>query len=161
MPFSCPASTWWPILTTVPGRRSLLNPTRSTKSSDIAFAHHQSGRLQQAEQAYQQILQVEPRHADALHLLGLVFHQLSRHDAAIERISRAIELKPKSVVYLTNLAVVYQAAGRFDQAVATCQRVLRIKPDHAKARPCFYFITTWVNDRRIRWGVPHIISHFN
>ena len=38
----------------------------------IAIQHHQAGRLQAAEQIYRQILQVEPNHADAIHLLGVI-----------------------------------------------------------------------------------------
>ena len=37
-----------------------------------ALAHHQAGRLAEAEDLYRQILAVAPNHADAQHLLGLV-----------------------------------------------------------------------------------------
>ena len=42
----------------------------------IAVQHHQGGRLQVAEQLYRQVLQVEPKNADALHLLGVLAHQV-------------------------------------------------------------------------------------
>ena len=42
----------------------------------IAVQHHQAGRLQAAEQIYRQILAVEPNHADAIHLLGVIAHQV-------------------------------------------------------------------------------------
>ena len=35
-----------------------------------AVRHHQAGRLIDAEQLYRQILAINPRHADSLHLLG-------------------------------------------------------------------------------------------
>ena len=37
-----------------------------------AIAFHQSDQLQQAEQIYQQVLQISPRNADALNLLGFL-----------------------------------------------------------------------------------------
>ena len=37
-----------------------------------AIQHHQSGRLQSAEQIYRRILAIEPDHADAIHLLGVI-----------------------------------------------------------------------------------------
>src|SRR5437867_1473861 len=46
---------------------------------EVARAHHQSGRLAEAEAIYRQILAVEPRHADALHLLGVIAHQVGRN----------------------------------------------------------------------------------
>ena len=46
----------------------------------IAIQHHQAGRLQAAEQIYRQILAVEPNHADAIHLLGVIAHQAGKHE---------------------------------------------------------------------------------
>ena len=42
---------------------------------DLAWRHLQAGQLQQAEQLYLQILQVQPNHLDALHFLGLIARQ--------------------------------------------------------------------------------------
>lgn len=39
---------------------------------DEARGHHQAGRPEQAERLYRSILQVNPNHADALNLLGLM-----------------------------------------------------------------------------------------
>ena len=52
----------------------------------IAIQHHQAGRLQAAEQIYRQILAVEPNHADAIHLLGVIAHQVGKHEIAVEYI---------------------------------------------------------------------------
>ena len=52
----------------------------------IAIQHHQAGRLQAAEQIYRQILQAEPDHADALHLLGMINAQAGHHRIAVEYI---------------------------------------------------------------------------
>jgi protein O-GlcNAc transferase len=45
----------------------------------IAIQHHQARRLQAAEQVYRQILQVDPTHADSLHLLAVVNAQTGNH----------------------------------------------------------------------------------
>jgi Flp pilus assembly protein TadD len=52
----------------------------------IAIQHHQAGRLQAAEQIYRQILALQPNHADAWHLLGLIARQAGRHAIAVEYI---------------------------------------------------------------------------
>jgi Tfp pilus assembly protein PilF len=36
----------------------------------LALQHHQANHLQEAEQIYRQVLEVEPNNSDALHLLG-------------------------------------------------------------------------------------------
>jgi hypothetical protein len=46
----------------------------------IALASHQAGRLDEAERIYQQVLQAQPVHPDALHLLGLIACQGGRDD---------------------------------------------------------------------------------
>jgi tetratricopeptide (TPR) repeat protein len=41
-----------------------------------AVAHHQAGRLPQAEACYRQVLAAQPDHADALQLMGVIAHQM-------------------------------------------------------------------------------------
>ena len=53
-----------------------------------AWQHHQSGNLHQAEQIYRQVLEANPQHPRALHLLGLLGLQAGRHQAAIDLINR-------------------------------------------------------------------------
>jgi hypothetical protein len=38
----------------------------------LAIKHHQAGSLPQAEKIYRQILEANPSHPDALHLLGAI-----------------------------------------------------------------------------------------
>jgi predicted O-linked N-acetylglucosamine transferase (SPINDLY family) len=104
-----------------------------SKKLDIAIEHHRAGRLEQAEQLYQEILVNNPRHADALHLLGLVWHQLGKHEIGIESILRALELQPRSAAFLANLGAAYCATKRFDEAVDCCWRALEIEPEHLGA----------------------------
>ena len=79
----------------------------------IAVQHHQAGRLQAAEQIYRQILAVEPNHADALHLLGVIAHQLGKHEAAVEYIARAIGLNGNAAVFHSNLGKRIMPCGGF------------------------------------------------
>jgi Flp pilus assembly protein TadD len=48
------------------------------------LAHHQAGRLAEAEARYRRVLDIVPDNADVLHLLGGVAYQTGRHEAAIE-----------------------------------------------------------------------------
>ena len=84
----------------------------------IAVQHHQAGRLAEAEAIYRQILAVEPRHADALHLLGVIAHQVGRNDVAVEMILKAITLAPANPAFHSNLGEPYRQLGRLDDAIA-------------------------------------------
>ena len=99
----------------------------------IAFQHHQAGRLQAAEQIYRLILQAEPNHADAMHLLGVIAHQVGKHDIAVEHIERAIGLNGNVAAFHNNLGEAYLALGRIPEAVACYRQALQLKPDYTVA----------------------------
>ena len=54
---------------------------------NAAIAHHQAGRLKEADAAYRQVLAAMPKHFDAMHLLGVVALQTGRLDEAHALIS--------------------------------------------------------------------------
>jgi predicted O-linked N-acetylglucosamine transferase (SPINDLY family) len=99
----------------------------------IAIQHHQAGRLQAAEQIYRQILQAEPDHADALHLLGVIAHQVGKHEVAIECIGRAVGLNGNVAIFHNNLGEAYRALQRIPEAVACYRRALELNPELAEA----------------------------
>lgn len=95
---------------------------------DLAVQHHQAGHLAQAEALYREVLAAEPRHADALHLLGVTAHQAGKNDVAVELITQAIALVP-AAHYFANLGEAHRAAGESDQAVAALRHAVVLKPD--------------------------------
>jgi predicted O-linked N-acetylglucosamine transferase (SPINDLY family) len=104
-----------------------------TETLDLALERHQAGELEAAEGLYQRILQVEPQHADALHLLGMVYFLMGKYDEAAELIERAIVVKPQQALFLTNLAAVYLASEKFAESVACGLRAVGIDPNDYKA----------------------------
>jgi len=99
----------------------------------IAIGHHQAGRLQAAEQIYRQILAVEPNHADALHLLGLVASHRGQHELAVECIARAIAIKGDDALFHSNLGIALRDQGKLDEAVACHRRAIELNPGYAEA----------------------------
>ena len=59
---------------------------------DLAVQHHTAGELPKAEGIYHQILQADPNHPVALHLLGVIAHQEGKNDSAVDFITKAINL---------------------------------------------------------------------
>ncbi len=93
---------------------------------------HQAGRLTDAQQLYEQILAAQPRHADALHLLGLASHQLGDNEAAVELLGRAIAINPNTAEVHGNLGDSLKDLGRLDEAAAAYNQALVINPDFAE-----------------------------
>jgi protein O-GlcNAc transferase len=104
-----------------------------TSNIDQALAHHQAGRLKEAEALYREILQARPDDADALHLLGVLAHQRGEHAEAVTQIKRAIAINPRIAQYHNNLGEALRALGRLAAATAAYQEALRLRPDFAEA----------------------------
>ena len=98
-----------------------------------AFRRHQSGDLAPAEKLYRQILQADPWHADAWHLLGHIAVQVGQHDAAVEYIGQALRLKPECAEAHNNLGIVLREQGKLEEAEASCRESLRLKPGFVNA----------------------------
>jgi len=97
------------------------------------LSHHQAGRLAQAESFYRQILQREPQHADALHLLGVIAYQVQQYDAAAQLIEQAIAANPNNPAYHVNLGSVRQDQGRVEAAIGHYRQALVLQPDYPEA----------------------------
>jgi tetratricopeptide (TPR) repeat protein len=97
----------------------------------LALRHHQAGQLQAAEQIYRQILNIDPNHVDAWHLLGVVNAQLGRHQAGVECMRRALALKPDLAGAHCNLGNALRELGKADEAVACYRRALELMPEVA------------------------------
>ncbi len=97
------------------------------------MVHHQSGRLVEAETLYRQVLAADGRHADSLHLLGLIALQQGRHDAAVELIGQAIRLQEGVAAYHSNLGIVLLQQGHLAAAQARFERALALTPAYAEA----------------------------
>ena len=98
-----------------------------------ALQHHQAGRLAEAERLFRQVLAVNPRHADSLHLLGVIAYQTGRQDLAVEMIRKAIAINPREASLQSNLGNLLLPQGRLDEAVACYRKAIELKPDFSEA----------------------------
>ncbi len=94
---------------------------------------HQAGRLKDAEAIYRQVLEIDPDHADANHLLGVISHQLGGNERAVQLISKAIRANPHIADYHNNLGIVLEKLGLPKDAAASYRAALALKPGFAEA----------------------------
>jgi tetratricopeptide (TPR) repeat protein len=93
-----------------------------------AFRLQQDGRLAEAVRAYEQILKIDPRHADSLHLMGMIAWKAGRPEPAIQLIVRAITINGQVAAYYSNLGTILQAQGKLEQAGACYRCALALDP---------------------------------
>ena len=93
-----------------------------------AVDHHRSGRLGEAEALYRQIIAVEPQHADALHLLGVLANQTGHHQAAARLIDRAIALNDDAARYHNSLGDALRGMKRESEAKQSYRRAIDRDP---------------------------------
>ncbi len=96
-----------------------------------AVAFHQGGEWARAQALYERILAAQPRHFDALHLLGVIAIQAGNPQKAAELIGRALEIDPGNAAAHCNRGSALQALRQFDAALASYGRAIAIDPDYA------------------------------
>jgi len=83
-----------------------------------AVAHHQAGRLQQAEQLYRAILQAQPGNPDANHNLGVLAGQAGQHAAGLPYLQAALTSNPAHEQYVLSYAQALLTTGQPAEALA-------------------------------------------
>src|SRR2546421_4230915 len=94
----------------------------------MALELHRAGRLGEAEDAYQKILERLPLSHDALHGCGLIAQDSGKHERAVELISQAIAIRPEVAGYHANLGLALKELGKLSEAEAALRKALEIDP---------------------------------
>jgi protein O-GlcNAc transferase len=100
---------------------------------ELAARLHDSGKLKESEQLCRRILAVEPDHADALHLMGVIAHRNGRGAEAVSFMSRAVAIRPDFPEAFYHLGIALKDAGRMDAAIAAFRRAVEINPRFPEA----------------------------
>jgi Flp pilus assembly protein TadD len=95
----------------------------------IAAQHHRAGRTAAARTMYLEVLQMDPRHADALFLLGVLERQAGRLEEARRRLSEAARWAADRAPMDTELRIVEQLLHRRDRKSTQGWRETRYATD--------------------------------
>ena len=96
-------------------------------------AHHQNGRLAEADLLYKKVRKTEPNNVVAIMLSGVLTFQLGQFELSLNLLSRAISLNPDYAEALNNRGNVFKEIKRFDEAMADYDKAISLKPDYAEA----------------------------
>ncbi|MBM3838681.1 MAG: tetratricopeptide repeat protein [Verrucomicrobia bacterium] len=116
-----------------------------------ALAHHQAGRLAEAETLYRKILQNNPCHSEALRLLGALARQRGESDAALNFLERALRSNPNSAWACFDLARLEIDRKEIDAAVPLLERAVQLQPVFPEAHHALgnAYAACWFLDKAI------------
>lgn len=102
-------------------------PAETTDILVRATQLHDAGRLQDAVVLYQQILKTNPRHAVALHRLGMIAWHDRQHSLAVNLLQSAIHADASIAEAHFDLGKIFQTLSRPNEAISCYQRALSLK----------------------------------
>jgi protein O-GlcNAc transferase len=111
-----------------PAARAPATPPRIAELFAAGVAHHQAGRLPQAEACYRQVLAAQPDRVDVHVNLANALRVQGKLDEAVAACREVIRIKPDWAQAHSNLALVLKAQGRLDDAIAAFREAIRINP---------------------------------
>ncbi len=117
----------------LPAGQPPAQPLAPEQAMQLASQLQSAGRLQEAERLLRQILQANPRHAHALHLLGVVAYQAGQAPVALQLIGQAVEIEPNTALFHSNLAEMNRQQGRLEAAIRHGERAVAADPAMASA----------------------------
>ena len=97
------------------------------------LALHRQGKLADAERIYREVLQQQPRHFDALHLLGVIALQTRRPEQGADLIRMAIGIEANIAAAHNSLGNALIDLKRPAEALASYDKAIALRPAFAEA----------------------------
>ncbi|CAB3788824.1 hypothetical protein LMG28614_02768 [Paraburkholderia ultramafica] len=98
-----------------------------------AIALQQNGAIVEAEELYREILELKPRHFDALKLLGELALQTGRLQEGVDLLRKALTVNAKQAPVHSNLASALNELQRYGEGLASADRALALQPNFPDA----------------------------
>jgi tetratricopeptide (TPR) repeat protein len=98
----------------------------------LGSVYERQKKYEQAEQAFRQVLQLDPNNSQTLNYLGYMLADRNTHlEEALNLIKKALELDPQNGAYLDSLGWAYFRLGNYDQAEENLRRAADKTPNDA------------------------------
>jgi cephalosporin hydroxylase/Tfp pilus assembly protein PilF len=100
---------------------------------NLAIKNYQEGRLDVAQELYNQVLKINPNHSQALNNIAVIFTNLKNYQKAKECYQKAIAINPNFADAHNNLGVIFEKEEEIQKAKECYEKVIEISPNHVSA----------------------------
>jgi tetratricopeptide (TPR) repeat protein len=108
-------------------------PPPPTHGMAAAARYYHARDCTEAERCCLEIIEREPRHFDALHLLGVLSLDQAQLPRAVEYLTRAAAERPADAQVHYHLGTAFLAQKQYEEAEAQFRATLAVVPDHLEA----------------------------
>ncbi|MEH2330489.1 GNAT family N-acetyltransferase [Nostoc sp.] len=123
------------------------------------FTHYQqTNRLDQAEQGYRQILNVQPQHPGALYRLGVLMHHKGKHSIAEELFRYLLQVQPQDVKAWFSLGNLHQAQNQLPEAEAAYEQALALPSESSMLSSAIHHNLGYTLQQQNQWKAA--IAHY-
>jgi len=109
----------------------------SINEADRLFQHAlamlNQGRMVEARQNLQKVVNLNAKHFDAFHIMGIIAAQDKEFEVAKSLFENAIKLNPNKAAFYCNLGNVLKELNSFEKAIEYYNMAIKLKKDYAMA----------------------------
>ena len=114
------------------GSNFLINQNLTSKLQQAIY-FHKTGKLEHAKVIYEDILSINPKHFDALQLLGIIAAQMKDWEKSVKLLTQALIIDNTIPAVYNNLGVAYKELKLFDDALQNYNFAISLKPNYSEA----------------------------
>jgi protein O-GlcNAc transferase len=100
---------------------------------DEAIKQYEAGNIRQAEHICKELLEDQPRDADALYLLGVIYFQDKEFDLALASLDRSLQFNPENPYVYFYLGNILVEKKQIDRAISSYKKAIQFDSDFAHA----------------------------
>ena len=97
---------------------------------NLAVRNHQNNNLQDAQNYYQKVLELDPNYANPHNNLGVIFQGLREYQKAKECYEKAIKINPNYADAHYNLGVIFKELSDLQKAKECFEKTIKINPNY-------------------------------
>lgn len=103
------------------------------RTLQVGIDFQRDGNFLEAEQMYQSVLYADPRHAEALNLMGTLAIEAKDYETALTYFEKALRRSPDNSVYLNNMGNLLLRLKRHEKARQYLSKAIQARPDFVEA----------------------------